>query len=144
MKQSKDYGLKCQFMGTFWSTEKQLLDLLGPLADEYIGVTAYSFYYQDQYPHDQKDPGMEPEAQPQTGAEYRTQAYMQVFMGTTLMIEALETGGQGRPGDRGKPGQGPPVHQKFRCGRADAAGDHQRQQHPRGPDRAGEFQDREI
>ena len=22
MKQAKDYGLKCQFMGTFWSTEK--------------------------------------------------------------------------------------------------------------------------
>ena len=45
IKQSKDYGLKCQFMGTFWSTEKHLLDSLGPLSDEYIGVTAYSFYY---------------------------------------------------------------------------------------------------
>jgi len=37
MKQAKDYGLKCQFMGTFWSTEKHLLDALGPLSDEYIG-----------------------------------------------------------------------------------------------------------
>ena len=30
IKQAKDYGLKCQFMGTFWSTEKQLLDAFGP------------------------------------------------------------------------------------------------------------------
>jgi branched-chain amino acid transport system substrate-binding protein len=89
MKQSKDYGLKCQFMGTFWSTEKQLLDLLGPLADEYIGVTAYSFYYQDQFPMIKKIREWTKKHNPKH-AEYRTQAYMQVFMGTTLMIEALK------------------------------------------------------
>jgi branched-chain amino acid transport system substrate-binding protein len=96
MKQSKDYGLKTQFMGTFWSTEKQLLDLLGPLADEYIGVTAYSFYYQDQFPMIKKIREWTRKHNPKH-AEYRTQAYMQVFMGTTLMIEALKRADKAGP-----------------------------------------------
>jgi branched-chain amino acid transport system substrate-binding protein len=96
IKQSKDYGWKCQFMGTFWSTEKQLLDLLGPLADEYIGVTAYSFYYQDQYPMIKKIREWTQKHNPKQ-AEYRTQAYMQVFMGTTLMIEALKRADKAGP-----------------------------------------------
>ena len=96
MKQSKDYGLKCQFMGTFWSTEKHLLDALGPLADEYIGVTAYSYYYQDQYPMIKKIREWIQKHNPK-GAEYRSQAYMQVFMGTTLMIEALKRADKAGP-----------------------------------------------
>jgi branched-chain amino acid transport system substrate-binding protein len=96
MKQAKDYGLKCQFMGTFWSTEKLLLDQLGPLADEYIGVTAYSYYYQDEYPMIKKIREWNLKHNPKA-AEYRTQAYMQVFMGTTLMIEALKRADKGGP-----------------------------------------------
>lgn len=96
MKQSKDYGLKCQFMGTFWSTEKHLLDQLGPLADEYIGVTAYSYYYQDQYPMVKKIQEWNKKHNPKA-AEYRSQAYMQVFMGTTLMIEALKRADKAGP-----------------------------------------------
>ena len=96
MKQSKDYGLKCQFMGTFWSTEKHLLDSLGPLSDEYIGVTAYSYYYQDQYPMIKKIREWVQKHNPK-GADYRSQAYMQVFMGTTLMIEALKRADKAGP-----------------------------------------------
>jgi branched-chain amino acid transport system substrate-binding protein len=96
MKQAKDYGLKCQFMGTFWSTEKLLLDQLGPLADEYIGVTAYSYYYQDEYPMIKKIREWNQKNNPKA-AEYRTQAYMQVFMGTTLMIEALKRADKAGP-----------------------------------------------
>lgn len=88
MKQAKDYGLKCQFMGTFWSTEKHLLDQLGPLADEYVGVTAYSYYYQDEYPMIKKIRAWTEKHHPKTAA-YRSQAYMQVFMGTQLIIEAF-------------------------------------------------------
>jgi branched-chain amino acid transport system substrate-binding protein len=96
MKQSKDYGLKCQFMGTFWSTEKHLLDALGPQADEYIGVTAYSYYYQDQYPMIKKIREWVKKRDPK-GADYRSQAYMQVFMGTTLMIESLKRADKAGP-----------------------------------------------
>jgi branched-chain amino acid transport system substrate-binding protein len=96
MKQSKDYGLKCQFLGTFWSTEKHLLDALGPMADEYIGVTAYSYYYQEQYPMIKKIREWVKKRDPK-GSDYRSQAYMQVFMGTTLMIEALKRADKAGP-----------------------------------------------
>ena len=89
MKQAKDYGLKCQFMGTFWSTEKHLLDQLGPLADEYIGVTAYSYYYQDEYPMIKKIQAWTQKHHPKM-AEYRPQAYMQNFIATLLFIEAFK------------------------------------------------------
>ena len=88
IKQSKDYGLKCKFMGTFWSTEKHLLDQLGPFADQYMGVTAYSYYYQDEFPMIQKIRAWTEKHRPKFAA-YRSQAYMQVFMGTTLFVEAL-------------------------------------------------------
>jgi branched-chain amino acid transport system substrate-binding protein len=88
IKQSKDYGLNCKFMGTFWSTEKHLLDQLGPLADEYMGVTAYSYYYEDQFPMISKIREWTKKNRPKY-ADYRSQAYMQVFMGTNLFIESL-------------------------------------------------------
>jgi branched-chain amino acid transport system substrate-binding protein len=88
IKQSKDYGLKCKFLGTFWSTEKHLIGPLGPLANEYMGVTAYSYYYQDEFPLIQKIRAWTKKHHPKF-ADYRSQAYMQVFMGTTLFVEAL-------------------------------------------------------
>ncbi len=88
IKQAKDYGLKCKFLGTFWSTEKHLLDQLGPMANEYMGVTAYSYYYQDEFPMIQKIRAWTKKHHPKF-ADYRSQAYMQVFMGTTLFVEAL-------------------------------------------------------
>jgi branched-chain amino acid transport system substrate-binding protein len=106
IKQSKDYGLKCQFMGTFWSTEKQLLDLLGPLADEYIGVTAYSYYYQDQYPMIKKIREWNQKHNPKH-AEYRTQALCRSSWAPPVIRPS--SGRQGRPGDRRQPGQGPTV-----------------------------------
>jgi branched-chain amino acid transport system substrate-binding protein len=88
IKQAKDYGLNCKFMGTFWSTEKHLLDQLKDMADEYMGVTAYSYYYQDEFPMVKKIRAWTEKHHPKF-VEYRSQAYMQVFMGTTLFIEAL-------------------------------------------------------
>ncbi|MBW2357701.1 MAG: ABC transporter substrate-binding protein [Deltaproteobacteria bacterium] len=88
IKQAKDYAFKCKFMGTFWSTEKHLLDQLKGFADQYMGVTAYSYYYQDEFPMIKKIRAWNKKHHPKF-AEYRSQAYMQVFMGTTLFVEAL-------------------------------------------------------
>lgn len=88
IKQAKDYGLKCKFMGTFWSTEKHLLDQLKGLANEYMGVTSFSYYYQDEFPMIRKIRAWTKKHHPKF-ADYRPQAYMQVFMGTTLFIESL-------------------------------------------------------
>ncbi len=88
VKQSKDYGLNAKFMGTFWSTEKQLLKELGPLAGEYVGVSAYSFFYQDDLPMIKKIKEWTKKKYPTI--EHRTQSYMQVFMTTLLFVESFK------------------------------------------------------
>ena len=88
IKQSKDYGLNAKFMGTFWSTEKQLLNELGPLAGEYVGVSAYSFYYQDDLPMMKKIQEWTKKKYPTI--EYRSQSYMQNFMTTLLFVESFK------------------------------------------------------
>jgi branched-chain amino acid transport system substrate-binding protein len=88
IKQSKDYGLNAKFMGTFWSTEKQLLNELGPLANEYIGVSAYSFYTQVENPMVKKIQAWTKAKYPKV--EYRSQSYMQNFMTTLLNIECFK------------------------------------------------------
>lgn len=88
IKQSKDYGLNAKFMGTFWSTEKQLLNELGALADEYIGVSAYSFYYMEENPMVKKI--MEWTKKKYPKVEYRSQSYMQNYLTTLLFIESFK------------------------------------------------------
>ena len=88
IKQSKDYGLNAKFMGTFWSTEKQLLNELGPLAGEYVGVSAYSFFYQDDLPMMKKIKEWTKKKYPTV--EYRSQSYMQNFMTTLLFVESFK------------------------------------------------------
>ena len=88
IKQSKDYGLNAKFMGTFWSTEKQLLNELGPMANEYIGVSAYSFYTQVENPMIKKIQAWTKAKYPKV--EYRSQSYMQNFMTTLLFIESFK------------------------------------------------------
>ena len=88
IKQSKDYGLNAKFMGTFWSTEKQLLNELGPLAGEYVGVSAYSFFYQDDLPMMKKIKEWTKKKYP--AIEYRSQSYMQNFMTTLLFVESFK------------------------------------------------------
>ena len=88
IKQSKDYGLTAKFMGTFWSTEKQLLNELGPLAGEYVGVSAYSFFYQDDLPMMKKIKEWTKKKYPTI--EYRSQSYMQNFMTGLLFVESFK------------------------------------------------------
>jgi branched-chain amino acid transport system substrate-binding protein len=88
IKQSKDYGLNAKFMGTFWSTELQLLKELGPLADEYVGVSAYSFYYMEENPMIKKIRDWTKKKYPKV--EYRSQSYMEVFITTHLFVESFK------------------------------------------------------
>jgi branched-chain amino acid transport system substrate-binding protein len=88
MKQSKDYGLNAKFMGTFWSTELQLLNELGPLADEYIGVSAYSFYYQEDLPMIKKIREFTKKKYPKV--EYRSQSYMENYMTGLIYVECFK------------------------------------------------------
>jgi len=88
IKQSKDYGLNCKFMGTFWSTHKMLIDKLGPLAKDYVGVMPYSFYYQEDVPMIKKIREWNEKNHPDV--EYRPASYMQGFVSGLLFVECLK------------------------------------------------------
>jgi len=88
IKQARDYGLKAKFMGTHWGTHKMLLDKLGPLAQGYLGVMPYAFYYQDDIPMIQKIKAWNKQHHPDV--DYRPTSYMQGFLTGLVFIECLK------------------------------------------------------
>jgi branched-chain amino acid transport system substrate-binding protein len=44
MVQIRQMGLDTQFMGTFWSSDKLIIDKMGEDADGYMGVMPYNYY----------------------------------------------------------------------------------------------------
>lgn len=88
IKQSRDYGLKAKFMGTFWGTHKMLLDKLGDLAEGYMGVMPYSFYWQDDVPMIQKIKAWNKKHHPEIS--YRPSSYMQGFMTGLILVECMK------------------------------------------------------
>jgi branched-chain amino acid transport system substrate-binding protein len=45
MKQAVQSGVDATFMGTFWAMEPLVIQQLGPLADRYMGVFPYRYYW---------------------------------------------------------------------------------------------------
>ena len=88
IKQARDYGLKAKFMGTHWGTHKMLLDKLGPLAEGYLGVMPYAFYYQDDIPMIKKIQAWNKKHHPDV--TYRPTSYMQGFMTGLIFVECLK------------------------------------------------------
>ena len=88
IKQARDYGLKVKFMGTHWGTHKMLLDEMGPLAEGYLGVMPYAFYYQEEIPMIQKIRAWNQKYHPEV--EYRPTSYMQGFLTGLVFVECLK------------------------------------------------------
>ena len=88
IKQARDYGLKVKFMGTFWGTHKMLLDKLGPLAEGYMGVMPYAFYWQDEIPMIKKIKAYNKKHHPDV--KYRPSSYMQGFLTGLVFVETLK------------------------------------------------------
>jgi branched-chain amino acid transport system substrate-binding protein len=88
IKQARDYGLKAKFMGTHWGTHKMLLDKLGPLAEGYLGVMPYAFYYQDDIPMIRKIRAWNEKHHPDV--KYRPTSYMQGFFTGLVFAECLK------------------------------------------------------
>jgi branched-chain amino acid transport system substrate-binding protein len=88
IKQARDYGLKVKFMGTHWGTHKMLLDKMGPLAQGYLGVMPYSFYYQKDVPMMQKIHAWNKKHHPDV--KYRPTSYMQGFFTGQVFVECLK------------------------------------------------------
>jgi len=88
IKQAKDYGLKTKFMGTHWGTHKMLLDKLGPLAEGYMGVMPYSFWWEEDRPIIKKIRAWNEKHHPDV--KYRPTSYMQGFFTGQVFVEALK------------------------------------------------------
>ncbi len=88
IKQARDYGLKAKFMGTFWGTHKMLLDKMGPLAEGYLGVMPYAFYWQDEIPMIKKIRAWNEKHHP--NVTYRPTSYMQGFFTGRVFVECLK------------------------------------------------------
>jgi len=88
IKQARDYGLKVKFMGTHWGTHKMLLDKMGPLAEGYLGVMPYAFYYQEDIPMIKKIRAWNQKHHPDV--TYRPTSYMQGFFTGLVFVECLK------------------------------------------------------
>jgi branched-chain amino acid transport system substrate-binding protein len=88
IKQSRDFGMKCKFMGTFWGTTKMLLDKLGPLAEGYMGVNPYNFWWMDDVPMIKKIKAYTKKTYP--GVKFRPNSYMQGFTTGLIFVECLK------------------------------------------------------
>lgn len=88
IKQCRDFGMKCKFMGTFWGTTKMLLDKLGPLAEGYLGVNPYSYWWRDDVPMIKKIKEYTKKKHPDV--KYRPNSYMQGFITGLIFVECLK------------------------------------------------------
>lgn len=88
IKQARDFGLKCKFMGTVWGTTKMLLDKLGPLAEGYLGVTMSNFWWMDDVPMIKKIKAFTKKKHPKV--TFRPNSYMQGFTAGLIFVELLK------------------------------------------------------
>jgi len=87
IKQCRDLGMKCKFMGTFYGATEMLLQKLGPLADGYLAVNPYAYWWMEDQPTIKK-------IRAYTAANYpdvkeRPLFYMQGFFSGLVFVETL-------------------------------------------------------
>jgi len=87
IKACRDLGMTCKFMGTFWGATKIILDKLGPLAQGYMAVNPYMYWWNDDVPMIKKIRNYT-ETHYQ-GVKYRDNFYMQGFLNTLIAVECL-------------------------------------------------------
>ncbi|AFM26339.1 ABC transporter substrate-binding protein [Desulfomonile tiedjei] len=88
IKQCRDYGMQCKFMGTFWGATKTLLDNLGPLAEGYLAVNPYMYWWNEDVPMIKKIREYTKKTYPKVA--FRDNSYMQGFMTGLIFVECLK------------------------------------------------------
>jgi len=84
MSQAKQLGLKAKFMGTFWSMDNSIWAKSAEVADGFMGVMPYRYYYDAEG----KSPMLEQIRKMRP--EYQSTAYMQGFLTAMLLVEAAK------------------------------------------------------
>lgn len=88
IKQCRDFGMKTKFMGTFWGASKMIVDNLGPLADGYMAVNPYMYWWNEDVPMIKKIREYTAKTYPKV--TYRDNSYMQGFMTGLIFVECLK------------------------------------------------------
>ena len=84
MAQMKQLGLKSKFMGTFWSMDNGIWANSAQVADGYMGVMPYRYYFDTEGSSPMLDKIR------QLHREYQPMYYTQGFLTAMLMIEAVK------------------------------------------------------
>lgn len=84
MTQAKQLGLKTKFMGTFWSMDNSIWAKSADVADGFMGVMPYRYYFDTEG----KSPMLEKIRQ--IRPEYQSTGYMQGFLTAMLLTEAAK------------------------------------------------------
>jgi branched-chain amino acid transport system substrate-binding protein len=88
IKQCKDFGMKAKYMGTFWGMDKMMLDQLGPLAEGYLGVNPYNYWWAEEIPMIKKIREYTKKTYP--SVDYRPNSYFQGFVTGLIFVECLK------------------------------------------------------
>lgn len=82
--QAKELGLETKFMGTFWSMDSSLWTSVGEVADGFMGVMPYRYYYDDEGEAPMLDRIRE------MRPDYQSTGYIQGFLSAMLMVESAK------------------------------------------------------
>jgi branched-chain amino acid transport system substrate-binding protein len=88
MKTARDMGLNITFMGTIWGMDRTMIELAGPAAEAYMGVTPYSYYWQTEVPMIQEIIAFNQKHHPDI--QYRPTYYMQSWFTGMIFVECLK------------------------------------------------------
>ncbi len=88
IKQCRDFGMQTKFMGTFWGASKMIVDNLGALAEGYMAVNPYMYWWNDDVPMIKKIKAYTAKKYP--NVTYRDNSYMQGFMTGLIFVECLK------------------------------------------------------
>ncbi|MFW5824181.1 MAG: ABC transporter substrate-binding protein [Marinobacter sp.] len=89
MVQMRDMGLDTRFMGTFWSSDKLIIDKMGEDADGYMGVMPYN-YYDSEESGPMLDALRAQAEKSDPDAGYRPTGYMQGWFNAMVWTEVIK------------------------------------------------------
>jgi len=87
IKACRDLGMKCKFMGTFYGSTKWMLDKLGPLADGYMGISPYMWWWNEEVPMIKRIRDYTAKTYPDV--KFRDLNYMRGFMSVLIAAECM-------------------------------------------------------
>jgi branched-chain amino acid transport system substrate-binding protein len=88
IRQCRENGMKCQFMGTFWDCHETLIEKLGPDGEGFLGVSPYCYWSMEDVPMIRKIKEYNAKHHPEV--KYRPSTYMQGFATGLIFVEVLK------------------------------------------------------